>query len=329
MKNTIKHTLSVAVLAAALASCTKMKDVGVTNTGNYTDTTGPLKAAAAFPVGFAIENNPFMNNAAYRATVVREANSVTFGNEMKHSSIVQNNGSFNFATADALVNAVSSAGLDVFGHVLGWHQQQNASYLKNFAGIVLPSGPELITNGGFENGLTGWTVFNTGNPSGSATVTAGSGSNEVRTGNGSMKVVNPTAYPGNQWRVRVSSSAFATTSGKQYTISYWVKAASAGGSIRLSTGPTNAQYQGDQTIGTAWQQVSWTITANLSSTTFLFDMGQAANTYYIDDVSVKEVVPAPSGEQIAAKLDEALNGWITAIVSRYKGKVKAWDVVNE
>ncbi|RZJ87744.1 MAG: T9SS type A sorting domain-containing protein, partial [Hymenobacter sp.] len=83
--------------------------------------------------------------------------------------------------------------------------------------------------------------------------------------------------------------AFATTIGKQYVISYWVRAAAAGGSIRLSSGPSSAQYQGDQAIGTAWQQVSWTITASLASTTFLFDMGQVANTYYIDDVSVKEV----------------------------------------
>lgn len=146
-------------------------------------------------------------------------------------------------------------------------------------------GSQLATNGGFENGLTGWTNVNvTG-----ATISANTVAAEAHSGTGSMKVVNPTAQPGNQWRVQVSSTAFPTTIGKQYVISYWVRAAAAGGSIRLSTGPSNPQYQADQTIGTAWQQVSWTITASLASTTFLFDMGQVANTYYIDDVSVKEV----------------------------------------
>ncbi|WP_460677345.1 glucuronyl esterase domain-containing protein [Hymenobacter coalescens] len=144
---------------------------------------------------------------------------------------------------------------------------------------------QLATNPGFENGLTGWTTLNTNG----ATITANAVASEARSGTGSMKVVNPTAQPGNQWRVQVSSAAFPTTIGKQYIISYWVRAANAGGSIRLSTGPSSAQYQGDQAIGTAWQQVSWTITASLASTTFLFDMGQVANTYYIDDVSVKEV----------------------------------------
>jgi hypothetical protein len=87
----------------------------------------------------------------------------------------------------------------------------------------------------------------------------------------------------------VSSTAFPTTIGKQYVISYWVRSAAPGGSIRLSTGPSSAQYQTDQAIGTEWQQIAWTITASIASTTFLFDMGQVATTYYIDDVSVKEV----------------------------------------
>lgn len=328
MLSKFKTCLPVIALALVAGSCKKGPDTGFLSTGNFTtDTTGPLKSATGMPIGLAIENNLYMNNAAYRATVNREASSVTFGNELKYGSVVQNDGSFNFATADALFNAVSSAGITVFGHVLGWHQQQNGTYLKSYAGITIPAATELLpSNGGFESGTSGWSIFNTNG----ATVSFVTGdASNAHTGNGYMKVVNPTAQTGNQWKVQVSSAAFATTPGKQYNISYWVKAASAGGSIRLSSGPTAAQYQGDQTIGTAWQQVNWTITANLSSTTFLFDMGQVANTYSIDDVSVKEVVTAPSQTQVAARLDTALNKWITAAVTRYAGKIKAWDVVNE
>jgi hypothetical protein len=148
-----------------------------------------------------------------------------------------------------------------------------------------PVSSQLLANPGFENGRTDWTTLN----GGGATITANAVAAEAHTGSGSLKVLNPTARPGAQWQVQVSSATFPTTIGKQYTISYWVRAAAPGGSIRLSTGPSGAQYQGDQAIGTAWQQVSWTITATLASTTFLFDMGQAANTYYLDDASVKEV----------------------------------------
>lgn len=328
MNTLIKYIIPAALVSLSLVSCKKdFDDIGILNTTTYSDTSGPLKSAANFPVGFAIENNLFMNNAAYRATVLREVNSVTFGNEMKQSSILQGNGAYNFTTADALFNAVNTAGIAVFGHVLGWHQQQSAGYLKSYAGITVAAATELLTNNaGFESGLNGWSTFNT---TGGATVTANTGAADARSGTGSMKVVNPVANPGNPWRVQVSSAAFATTPGKQYAISYWVKAASAGGSIRLSSGPTSPQYQGNQTIGTTYQQITWTITASLASTTFLFDLGEVANTYFIDDVSVKEVVEAPSGTQIAARVDQALNNWITAIVSRYAGKIKAWDVINE
>lgn len=320
----IKTLLPAVFLMLVYSSCTKMKETGILNTGNYTDTATVLKDAADIPVGVAIDYPAMVSNAAYSAIVKRDFDRVTFGNLMKHSSIVGNTGVMNFTNTDALVTAVGS--MDIFGHTLGWHSQQNATYIKDSSGLTVPAAVELATNPGFEvGGINNWSVFN----SNGATITASSVAGEFRTGTTCMKVVNPTAWPGNQWRVQVSSAAFATTPGKQYVISYYVKAATGGGSIRLSTGPTSAQYQGDQTIGTTYQLVSWQITANLSSTTFLFDMGQVANTYYIDDVSVKEVITVPTGAAVAAKLDVILGNYITTMVNRYKTKVKAWDVINE
>ncbi|GAB2835002.1 endo-1,4-beta-xylanase [Ferruginibacter profundus] len=317
--------LPSALMIIAFSACTKMKDTGTLNTGGYNDGTAALKDASNGNfIGVAIDFPAMVTNSAYSDVVKRDFNQVTFGNLMKHSSIVKDNGTMDFTNTDALVAAVGT--LDIFGHTLGWHSQQNATYLKSYSGLVVPAAAELATNPGFEvGGLSGWSIFNTNG----ATIAASSAAGDARTGTTCMKVINPTAQTGNQWKVQVSSAAFATTPGKQYAISYWVKAASPGGSIRLSTGPTNSQYQGDQTIGTTYQNIIWTITANIASTTFLFDMGQVANTYYIDDVSVKEVIPVPGGAAIANKLDTALGNYITTMVTRYKTKVKAWDVVNE
>lgn len=324
MKKLSKYSLAVIALALTVSACKKEIKTGNLNTGDFPATETPLKDAASFPVGVAINYGPLTNEPKFLETVKRDFDQVVMGYEMKHGAIVQSNGSYSYANADAMIAAVGS--MDVYGHTLMWHQNQNATYLKSFAGITIPAAAELSTNGNFEGGQTGWSIFNTNG----ATITwvTGDAAN-AHGGNGYMKVVNPTAQTGNQWKVQVSSAAFATTPGKQYIISYWVRAASPGGSIRLSSGPTNAQYQGDQTINTTWQQVTWTITANLTSTTFLFDMGQVANTYYIDDVSVKEVIAAPSGAQIATKVDQALNDWITNTVNHFKSKVRAWDVVNE
>jgi endo-1,4-beta-xylanase len=321
----IKTILPTVLLILSFCACTKMKDVSILDTGGYTDTTTLLKdiGNGGF-IGVAIDYPAMVTNSIYSGVVKRDFNQVTFGNLMKHSSIVKDNGTMEFTNTDALVAAVGT--MDIFGHTLGWHSQQNTIYLKSYSGLVVPAATELATNPGFEvGGMSGWSIFNTNG----ATIAASSLAGEARSGTTCMKVINPTAQTGNQWKVQVSSAAFATTPGKQYTIAYWVKAASAGGSIRLSTGPTASQYQGDQTIGTAYQLISWQITATLTSTTFLFDMGQNANTYFIDDVSVKEVIPTPGGAQIAAKLDTALGNFITTMVTRYKAKVKAWDVINE
>jgi endo-1,4-beta-xylanase len=321
-----KTYLPAVAVALAISSCSKMQDVGILNTGNFPADETSLKSAASFPIGVAINYGPMTNEQKFSDIVKRDFSQVVCGYEMKHGAVVQNNGSFNFTQADALVAAVGS--MDVFGHTLGWHQNQNATYLKNYAGITLPAATELLPgNVGFESGNTNWSIFNTNG----ATITFQTGdAANAHAGNSYMKVVNPTAQTGNQWKVQVSSAAFATTVGKQYVISYWVKAASAGGSIRLSTGGSgSAQYQGDQTIGTTWQQVTWQITANGASTTFLFDMGQVANTYYIDDASTKEVIQVPSGAQVSLKVDTALKTFVTTMVTRYKSKIRAWDVINE
>lgn len=328
-KSFFKLAILAGIQVVLFSSCKKEIDTGILNEGEFGETTTALKAAADFPMGVAAGLNFMRTIPSYAAVVQRDYDAVTFENELKNSSIVGSNGVFNYTNADAFVDLATSAGLDVFGHTLAWHSQQAGGFYRSYAGITVPAAIELATNPGFENGLTGWSIFNTGNPAGTSTITATTLPSEIRTGTSAMRVVNPTGYPGSQWRVQVSSAAFPTVSGRQYTISYYVRAAAAGGSIRLSTGPSSSQFQGDQSIGTAWQLVSWTITANLSSTTFLFDMGQAANTYFIDDVSVKEVVAAPSGAQVVLKVDTALRNFITTTVTRYRGKIKAWDVVNE
>ena len=290
---------------------------------------GVLKDAVTFPIGTAIELSRMRSNSAYAAGVKAEFNVVTFGNEMKNNFIVSNNGTFDYSRADELFNIATTAGLSVYGHTLAWHSQQAAAYYKSFAGITVTAGTELLLNSDFELGdatnLSNWSQYNAAN---GATITVGSGVNEVRTGARSMKVVNPAANPAQQYQVQEASDLFTTQVGKQYIVSYWVKALTNGGSIRLSTGPT-AQYQGDQNITSAWSQVSWTITANSTQTRILFDMGLVANTYFIDDASVKEIVTTQPGGQVAVKLDQALGNFITTTVTRYKGKVKAWDVVNE
>ncbi len=326
-------------LLAAVFACKKESDGGGTTPPPPPPTppppaeTAPLKSVATFPIAAAGGYGAFITNATSSAILKRDFNGMTFENEMKNSSLVNSSGGYNFSTADAMVTAAQAAGIQIHGHVLAWHSQARGDYYRSLLHVAAPSGTNLVQNPGFESGdatsLTHYSVLNSGSPAGSATITVTTNANELRSGNRALKVVNPTAYNNEQWRVQVVTDFISLTVGKQYQVSYWVKAASANGSIRLSTPSPSSLYQADQTIGTSWQQVTWLITANEAQTRISFDMGRNANTYFIDDVSVQEMITAGGPGYNYAKVDSLLKTTIHTIAGHFKGKVRGWDVINE
>jgi endo-1,4-beta-xylanase len=318
MKINLMHTLKLSIVSLALLtiSCAKLDDIAGPKVTplSFTDTTTPMKdalqGAGDFPIGVAISYNNTLNTPQYMTTIQKDFDIVTFENNMKHNTIVQNNGSLDFTAADAMVNKIGA--LNIHGHTLAWHSQQNTEYLNSFVSAASGDGPQRLANAGFEessSALVNWTVQNSGNPGGSASLSVGS---VAHSGTNSMQVTNGTNYSGEQWRVQVVSDAVGLIVGNKYKVSYWVKP-SASGTIRLSTTPS-ALYQGDQNItGTDWQQITWTITANAVNTQIALDMGQLTGTFYIDDVSVNEILP-PAGPQLIVnpgfeKSKSALTNW--------------------
>ncbi|ARK09840.1 endo-1,4-beta-xylanase [Fibrella sp. ES10-3-2-2] len=331
-----KTLLGLGLLVVVVSACKKDTDSGGTTptpTPPVVEGSVPLKSVATFPIAVAASNGAFLTNAISSSLISRDFNGITFENEMKNNALVTSSGSYNFATADAMLAAAQAANIQVHGHVLAWHSQAQGTYYRSILSSATPSATNLVQNPGFETRnaagtFANFTVLNTGNPAGTASVTVGAGTTEVRSGTSSMKVVNPTAYATEQWRVQVATDPIPLTVGKQYQVSYWVKAAEANGSIRLSTQPTPL-YQADQTIGTAWQRVTWLITANEAQTRIVFDMGRNSNTYYIDDVSVNELVTAGGPTNNYVKVDSLLKTTIQQIAGHFKGKVRGWDVINE
>ena len=295
------------------------------------DSTLTLQKAAPFPLGVGVDYDSLMANGIYSSTVLSQFGSVTAGYVMKHGAIVQNNGAYNFTAADALVAKATTAGLAVYGHTLCWHANNNGNYLR---GLLALSGstinnPSLIANGTFEGGsgnsFNNWSVWN-----GSSYVTAGTAAGEMYEGARALKAA-PTAN-GNPWNVQIASSSIPMTSGTAYKVRFYAKAANAGGKFRLSNNGGSAQYSADYVPTTSWQPFEWTFTSNNSSKIICFDMGYTANTYYVDSVSVTLVNPPASSAGYAeqrTRIDTTLKNFITAMMTRYKDKVHAWDVANE
>ncbi len=332
MKQFINALLFSGLGAVLMASSCKKEDYTFAKID--ADASLSLRDAASFEIGIGADYDSIMKNSTYTATVKAEFDNITPGNEMKHFSVVRNDGSYDFTKADNLVSFAESAGLGVYGHTLVWHQNVNGNYLRALIarpGSVPGQNPDILLNGGFESGsgnnFNNWQVWNL---SGTNTVTAGTGGAEVYEGARSLKAT--ITVNGDEWTPQIPSDNFTTVSGTSYRVTFWARAGAAGGQFRISTGGGTSQYSPNFAITTGWQKFEWDFPATAAETRIFFDVGKVANTYYIDKVSVTLTNPVgapPSAAELKTRVDTTLKSWITAMVGRYKGKVKAWDVINE
>lgn len=153
--------------------------------------------------------------------------------------------------------------------------------------------PTLIANGGFEEGIgTAWEVSN-------GDITETSDPDQVHCGSNAIRVVGDGA--GDGWRTQIIADGVELTEGEEYVIRLWAKAEGPDGEISVSVSrwmDSNGDdyFYSDPVVVTAgeWNEYSWTFTAGTTSNgvhNVVLDLGRSAQTYYIDDVSLKENVP--------------------------------------
>ncbi len=306
------------VVLTSVLSCNKSDSPGPNPPPPPPADTATIKGSATFTTGVAINYNLMKNNSTYSSLVKNQFDRVTFEYQMKHGANVQNNGSYNFTNTDDLVNIAQAAGLEIYGHTLVWHQNNNGSYLRS---LTASSGTNLLLNAGFENDFTNWTTQVSATAPTSATISiVNSG---AQSGTKAAKVLVNTPGP-DPWSVQVYSDNFNVTANTGYTLKFWAKAVTAGQSFRAVVQGTSFYAQQNQTLTTGWVEYSFpfTPTENAVSVKFHFP---GAGEFYLDNLSV--------GQQGAvldpALVDNAMRDWISTLINRYKTKVKAWDVVNE
>ena len=175
---------------------------------------------------------------------------------------------------------------DVTQAPLGEEEIANGSFL---------TGPELVSNGNFSNGITGWFNYDqdsTSNP-GLATVT-----NQ----GGYLRLANATTGTNTDWRKKFVEQAITWESGKTYQIKARVRASENGMAFHVrskndASGDNNIAE--NQSLTTDFQEFIFYYTAASDSVDISFGVlawHQVENSQYIeiDDVSVKRTNPNDS-----------------------------------
>jgi endo-1,4-beta-xylanase len=314
----------LAVLAAAAITCVSCKKkTEFIDEYATTDTTGVLKQVSDIPVGAGVRADLMNSDAAYASLVKANFNSVTFENELKHVSIVSNEGAYDYMNADAAVTLAQNAGLSIHGHSLVDYQSSNSVYLRSLTATT--SAINVVPNPGFENGtgnnFNGWVTQVDASATGTWEAETGTPYQGAR----AMKVnvVTPGLY---QYSIQTYSDLFSVTPGAVYTFNFYAKAAVNGSRFKAIV--QNTTYQEKTFYLTPdWQQYSYTFTANEPNLTVRLHF-PAAGVFYFDNFSIMRPVSGDFNLD-PDKVDNAMKQFITNMIGRYKSSIHAWDVVNE
>lgn len=244
------------------------------------------------------------------------------------------------ANDDAFAGTTFSMNLDLgyLPNVSYFIDVENIKVIDKDASPVIVN---MISNGDFEkNSLTGWGGW------GNSSTRAVSAQGEGFGGTGyAMVLTNPTDA-NNHSAQQVYTFDAPLEKGATYTASFMVKATSA---AVLQVEIQNASYSGDYyggiNVGTTWIQVEKTITPSTADKTkFIFDFGEKATTYYIDNIVFSKNSAPNAVKRYKAKaatiiektdaekaqiIGNALTHWVSSMVTHYKDQVKSWDVLNE
>ncbi|MGB3142512.1 MAG: carbohydrate binding domain-containing protein, partial [Maribacter sp.] len=284
----------------------------------------PLKTYTDFVLGCGIIMDLYVNDEEYRNLVNENYDDVTVGYAMKHGAMVNSQGEINFEPVDNFIALTNEAGVDVYGHTLVWHANQNASYLNGLiASTVIPgsSGSSALNISGLQDGtLAGWGAFNAGD--GISIV-----ENNGLSGNSQAVQLISGAASAQPFELQLITPDIPVVMGNNYEVSFYIRSDQPGqGRISFSGLENNYPYQDWYNTGgeftesfetnSQWQQVKFTVN-DFTDNTFgmAFDLGYLPGvTYYIDvdNLSVVDLDAEPSFVNLITNGDfenGTLDGW--------------------
>jgi endo-1,4-beta-xylanase len=115
-----------------------------------------------FMFGNIFNPSDVSSSAVTNKALTRHYNVLTAENDMKPSQLSSGKGSYNFSTADRMVNAAIASGFKVVGHTLLWHSQIPQWQQSISSSTALEDMKKYITDvvGHFKGKIYSWDVLN-------------------------------------------------------------------------------------------------------------------------------------------------------------------------
>ncbi|MFA9191420.1 endo-1,4-beta-xylanase [Flavobacterium sp. FZUC8N2.13] len=354
MKNIFKF-LPLSALVLSFASCTEahflpyevekpssIADQEVINAYSDLKSYVDRQANPGFKLGAGITLTDYTSKSVMYRLVNSNFDEVTMGYEMKHGAIVQADGTLKLDKVQELYEATAAANISVFGHTLCWHANQNATYLKKLIApdVLSSTGPgwDLIMENNFETDNSSNYQANAG----LAVSYTAAGQGAKATGRG-LKLTNASVRT-NEWDAQFYIKfSPAVKVGEKYKLTMDVRAdvtASSPTQAQLNVGGyRHWDFFGNVPYTTTWTEYvkEITVTEQMKDcNTIAFNFGKTASSFYFDNVKLEKYNATGSIQTIEKTPEEkktiitqALDTWISGMVTASKPYVKAWDVVNE
>jgi len=204
-----------------------------------------------------------------------------------------------FGLASALMNdGFSTYDLGDTGCCVGWWYDEYDFNLGLPLGPAVRMGsgpgPNLLTNGGFENGLSGWSFFSDNDGQESATLTL---DNSVAAeGNASAHIVVNSA-DSYSWEANLYQTSLPVVAGANYQVQFWARS-DAPRLMTVDCESNNSPYpnyglDSQVSVGTTWTLNTLTFVSNATAGdgTLQFDVGDVAGNVWIDGVQFFQQAP--------------------------------------
>ena len=295
-----------------------------------------------FKLGVALSLSDYNNKNVMYRLANKNFDEIALGYEMKHGAVVQANGTLLLDNVTKLLETAKAAGTSVYGHTLCWHANQNATYLKSMIApdVTASTGPgwDLITTADFESDASN--NFQANANAVTSYTALGGGFNGVGR---ALKITNASVRT-NDWEAQFFLRfAPAAVLGEKYTLKMDVRA-DVSASYPTQAHVTPGAYKHWDFFGTISATPTWTtyireitVTADMATCgAIAFNLGKTATNFYFDNITLTKY-NATGSVQTKEKAPElkktiitnALDKWMSGILTVSKPYVKAWDVVNE